>query len=98
MDNCSVTSLLEIIYKYGYTKESLPPLSVNIKTGRAWLQDGNHCIAAIIRLEVEWVPIQLEYRYIYKDNGNELFYPPVPRFCDGMDNWSDWLTADWLTG
>ena len=69
---------------------------MNKKSGRAWLSDGNHRVAAIIRLGVEWVPIHLEYRYVDKGNGNELFHPPVPTFFVGIDDWSKYPTASEL--
>ena len=95
MDNSRVTKLVDSMDKNGYIGDPLP-LAVNKTTGRAWLQDGNHRAAALIRLGIEWIPIKLDHKNVYKDYRHELFYQPVPGFYTDIDDWTQCPTASEL--
>ena len=72
MNNSDVSDLVRSMEKHRYTGPALP-LAVNTETGRAYLQDGNHRAAALRRLGIKWVPVTLDYKNVYKFDGNELF-------------------------
>jgi len=42
-------------------------LAVSRKTGRAYLYEGNHRIAALKHLEVEWIPVKVHYHFLNDD-------------------------------
>ena len=59
-------------------------MCVNKISGRAYIQDGNHRIAACKRLKVEWVPIYMTYKGCMYVNGKEFRFPKLPKlFVDG---------------
>ena len=64
---------------------------VNKISGRAYVHDGNHRIAALKRLSIEWLPVYVEYGGLYQD-GIELFFPEVPNIFD-INKWPVNATA-----
>ena len=42
-------------------------LTVSKRTGRAYIHDGNHRMAVLNDLKVEWVPVKIWYFYINDD-------------------------------
>ena len=57
---------------------------INKISGRAYVHDGNHRIAACKRLTIEWIPVYMTYKSQYID-GKEFRFPSLPKvFSDGQ--------------
>ena len=70
-NNREVITLAKNLKDKGYYGAPLL-LMVNKQTGRGYIHDGNHRIAAFNQLGVQWVPLNIQYCGLY-DNGRELF-------------------------
>ena len=84
VDDDEVSVLVKKLRKCGYIGNPLV-LMVNKDSGRGYIHDGNHRMAAFKRLSLEWVPVTVQYGGLYV-NGQELFFPELPRVYD-KGNW-----------
>ena len=53
-------------------------MCVNRRSGRGYIHDGNHRVAACKGLQLLWIPLFITYKGCMYDNGDELRFPEVP--------------------
>ena len=73
-------------------------LSVSKKSGKAYVFEGNHRLAALINTGAAWVPVKIQYYFFHDDNDPTLNY--LPLHCDilpyNIYDWSSYPTPQLL--
>ena len=64
-------------------------IAVSKLTGRAYIHDGNHRMAVLNNLKVEWVPVKISYFYINDDYETKFHF--VPKL---FEDWPDYPTPE----